>query len=49
MTHSGFWSNATLTNISGAAFKFTVNATFHVLKQGLALRKKVPILIYNVR
>ena len=41
------WNNATLGTISNAAFKFTVNTTFHILEQGLALRKAVPTFLYN--
>lgn len=40
-------NNATLGAISNAAFKFTVNTTFHVLEQVLALKKAVPTLVYN--
>ncbi len=42
-----FWNNATVANVSSSLFKFTVNTTFHILEQGLALRKAVPTLIYN--
>lgn len=41
------WDNATVANVSSVLFKFTANTTFHLLEEGLALRKAVPTLMYN--
>lgn len=39
--------NATIAKVSTALFKLTANTLFHILEQGLALRKAVPTSLYN--
>jgi hypothetical protein len=41
------WDNASLHQVGSTLFTFTVNTTFHVLEEALALRKAIPSILYN--
>jgi hypothetical protein len=41
------WNNTSLSSATKALFNYTVNTTFHVIEEGLALRRAVPTLVNN--